>query len=235
MKELERKKAFIAAVVLAGALTSVAIPAMADTPSPPPTTHARSEPTSPEVVKNSKVLDALAERGVEGDVVTVQEDDSSAFYSNGSNWVLDLNSTPSKVEAAKDSDPSTAASATAAGFSAGICAGKFRDITKEVGEVVFGAQSSCVASNNSFYRHRVTALLRDTCTDPFPLCIIVTDRGTVTSPSSSNFSRLATAAGERKCKTSGKRKYEQRVTVEVRSVQHGPFWQTNRVVACNIG
>ncbi len=120
-------------------------------------------------------------------------------------------------------------------FGAGISAGHFTDIHLEGNYLVWGAQSSCVASNNQFYLHQVKVELHDSCL--YGICIFFEKIKTIYSLASSNYSRVATASGRDYClgRTSGNsRTYEQRVWVTIRSVTYGVHAQTVGIPNCDI-
>lgn len=120
-------------------------------------------------------------------------------------------------------------------FGAGIFTGKFDELHVESGYLIWGAQSSCTASNNQFYLHKVKVELHDSCL--YGLCIIFEKIKTIYSPSYSNYSRVATASGRDYClggTWGNSRTYEQRVWVTVRSVTYGIFAQTAGVPNCDI-
>jgi hypothetical protein len=120
-------------------------------------------------------------------------------------------------------------------FGYGICKGTFQPLTKQSRYLVWGAQSTCTASNNFFYLHRVRVDLYDTCL--YGLCIFFEKTKSLASPSSSNYSRVATVNGHDYCKgvkDVNSRTYEQRVYVTIRDIDFGPFAQQVGVQNCDI-
>lgn len=165
----------------------------------------------------------LQDLGLTGPLRTVQEgpDGVGTFYADDYAWVLDLGpSAPKRV-------------ASTHAFSFGFCTGYFNTPTHVSNYLQWGGQSSCSASNGQYYLHKVNAALYDTCIGPF--CAILTYRMTATSPTSADFSSVATAYGAMVCVNGGGRTYEQKVDVIVRSVAYGPFWQRGVVVdTCSV-
>lgn len=132
-------------------------------------------------------------------------------------------------------NPIEPSASTTKAFGYGICSGSFQNVTKQGNNLVWGAQSSCTASNNFFYLHQVRVDLYDTCLYGF--CIFFEKTKTIVSPSSSNYSRVATANGYDYCKgrtAANSRTYEQRVYVTIRDITFGPFAQQSGVPNCDI-
>ena len=132
-------------------------------------------------------------------------------------------------------NPIESSASTAKAFGYGICSGSFQNVTKQGNHLVWGAQSSCTASNNFFYLHQVRVDLYDSCLYGF--CIFFEKTKTIVSPASSNYSRVATANGYDYCKgrsPANSRTYEQRVYVTIRDITFGPFAQQSGVPNCDI-
>jgi hypothetical protein len=120
-------------------------------------------------------------------------------------------------------------------FGYGICSGSFQNLAKQGSFLIWGAQSSCTASNNFFYLHQVKVDLYDSCL--YGLCIFFEKNKTIVSPVSSNYSRVATANVYDFCKGRERvnsRTYEQRVYVTIRDITFGPFAQLSGVPNCDI-
>lgn len=120
-------------------------------------------------------------------------------------------------------------------FSFGICTGYFQKIAKEGNHLVWGAQSSCTASDNRYYLHKLRVDLYDSCL--YGACIFFQKTKSLVSPASSNYSRVATVNGYDLCrgtKSENSRTYEQRVYVTVRDVKYGPFAQQSGIPYCDI-
>lgn len=120
-------------------------------------------------------------------------------------------------------------------FSFGICKGYFQKITREGAYLVWGAQSSCTASDNRYYLHKLRVDLYDSCL--YGVCIFFQKTESIVSPASSNYSRVATVNGYDLCrgtKSENSRTYEQRVYVTVRDVKYGPFAQQSGIPYCDI-
>jgi hypothetical protein len=218
-------------------LTPTSASARTEPPTPPPsgestvyvdpdfegTTVDRATLPDTKTTVSPEIAEKLEEIGLTGPVLTVQEGENGmgTFYADEEAWVLDLGPVPTK------GGISTQA------FSYGFCTGYFNTPAHVSNYLQWGGQSSCSASNGQYYLHRVTAALYDTCIGPF--CVILTYRATATSPSSSNFNRVATAYGARTCNNGNGRTYEQKVNVTVRSVAYGPYWQRGVVVnTCSV-
>lgn len=120
-------------------------------------------------------------------------------------------------------------------FGYGICKGSFQNLAKQGHYLVWGAQSSCTASNNFFYLHQVRVELYDSCL--YGLCVFFEKTKTIFSSAASNYSRVATVNGHDFCKGSkvaNSRTYEQRVYVTIRDIEFGPFAQQAGVLRCDI-
>ena len=120
-------------------------------------------------------------------------------------------------------------------FGYGICRGTFQALVARSGYLDWGAQSACTASNNFFYLHRVRVELYDSCLTG--ICLRFEKTKVIYSPSSSNYSRIATANGHDYCranKPQNSRTYEQRVFITIRDIDFGPFAQQSGIHNCDI-
>jgi hypothetical protein len=120
-------------------------------------------------------------------------------------------------------------------FGYGICRGTFQGLVARSGYLDWGAQSACTASNNLYYLHRVRVELYDSCLTG--ICLRFEKTKVIHSPSSSNYSRIATANGHDYCrakKPENSRTYEQRVFVTIRDIDFGPFAQQSGIRNCDI-
>ena len=132
-------------------------------------------------------------------------------------------------------NPQKPGQASPKAFGFGICTGSFQNIVKQGAYLVWGAQSACTASNNIYYLHQVRVDLYDSCL--YGLCIFFEKTKSMVSPSSSNYSRVATVNGYDLCrgtKYENSRTYEQRVYVTIRDVTYGPFAQQSGIPYCDI-
>jgi len=243
MRNQRRTTSAIAAVVLALALSSTA-PALASTPdsaksSVPPVSRddapslALDEDSMSVPPISPPLLDKLHELGLEGEVTSVQGGEGAGVFYGGEEgtWVINLD-----PDATADTTKLQTGKAVAAQFSYGGCAGYFIHPHKVGGYLEWGGSDNCVASNNQYYLHRVTVALYDTCVGP--LCVALGYIKTINSSAAQNFNNVAVVNGYDYCvgqQASNGRTYEQKVTVTVRSVQYGPFWDRGNVVKnCDI-
>lgn len=165
---------------------------------------------------------ALKEAGIDGNVVSVEEDQQGAvfyIYDDGS-WVFIL---PDEVsdEAGDIVQPL---------WSAGnFCAGAFAQISKINNQLYWGGQNYCSGTSN-VYPHSLTIMLRDGCTGF--LCW-QEEAGTRTS-TDSRYNLVQTVSIFTNCANSTQRRYDQVAWPVVQGVQFGPIVDTeNFIVNCD--
>lgn len=115
-------------------------------------------------------------------------------------------------------------------FDAGVCSGYFFKIQKIAGKIEWGANNSCQTLNSSSVSpHSISSTLRRGF-GPFNLGR--EDRGTVKSPTASQFSQVVTAYGDLTCKNTKSRVYDQVVNITGHGTHFGPRISPDSQLAC---
>lgn len=189
-----------------------------------PFANADIQPSPDSVTSQSRLTEReknLAKsHGVDPDSAEKESRNGLTMLSDSDSWVVvpaDSNESKKEIRAMS--------------FSAGICQGSFYDVHLVKGILEWGAQSTCVSAEpNDVYPHSVVAMLRQGNTNSIKMY----NKGAAKSPSSSLYSKTASAHRSKKCVDNNTHKFNMSVTVTVHGTKFGPKNSPEVKLACGV-
>lgn len=211
------------------AVVSLILAATTMSPAEAAPTDSRAEEPERALLKefSPSLRSLLKSNGVDEATVEVVRKSGYTMVSDADAWVVyDADKESVAVDTSSASSPAPAF----VKFDAGICAGKFGDIRKVNGKVEWSAWDSCAATSpNAIYQHKLKSTLRESG-GPFDWFML--DLQTATAAGSA-YSPALTAFGDRKCKSTSIKNFDQVVVVRFHSVDFGPKVSSTTTLACD--